>query len=250
MDFFDLVTISESTMELVNPSTTEKILKLGRALRLQEGSRVIDFGCGYAEPLVLWAEAYGISGVGIDIRQAACDRARQKVTSRGLADRIEIVCASGDEYIFEPAAFDAATCIGATFIWGGFQPTVRAMKRAIKKGGRLGVGEPYWRHANVPLEVREQDPEIAFEPDFVRAARDEGFDLETIIRASHDDWDRYESDDWHGLILWLEENPDHPERKQVYDHLRKMQDEYFAYGREHLGWAMFVLSPSAGEPRR
>lgn len=246
MDFFDLVTISERTMELVNPSTPAKVLKLGRALRLQEGSRVIDFGCGYAEALVLWAKAYGISGIGIDIRQAACDRAREKVMARGLADRIEIVCGKGDEYRFEPAAFDAATCIGATFIWGGFQPSIRAMKRAIRKGGRLGVGEPYWRHANVPQEVRELDPEILFEADVLRAAREEGFDLEIIVRANLDDWDRYESDNWHGLIHWLEENPNHPEREQVYNFLRRQQDEYFAYGREHLGWAMMALAPGQG----
>ena len=246
MDFFDLVTISERTMELVNPSTPEKILKLGRFLRLQEGSRVIDFGCGYAEALVLWAEAYGISGVGIDIRQSACDRARQKVEARGLAERIEIICAKGAEYAFETAAFDAATCIGASFIWGGFQPTVRAMKRAIRKGGRLAVGEPYWRHAGVPREVRDREPEIPFEPDILRAMRAEGFDLETVLRASLDDWDRYQSGDWHGLILWLEENPDHPDRDQVINHLRQQQDEYLAYGREHIGWAMMVLAPAVG----
>lgn len=232
-------------MEIVNPSSPEKVLKLGRSLRLREGSRVIDFGCGYAEPLLLWAEAFGISGIGIDVRQAACDRAREKLEAKGLSERIEIVCASGAEYPFETAAFDAATCIGATFIWGGFQPAVRAMKGAIRQGGRLGVGEPYWRHANVPQEVRELDPEIPFEPDILQAARAEGFELETIIRSGLDDWDRYQSDNWHGLILWLEENPDHPEREQVYHFLRRQQDEYFTYGREHLGWAMMALVPTA-----
>ena len=61
-----------------------------------------------------------------------------------------------------------------------------------------------------------------------------------------DDWDRYQSDDWRGLILWLEENPDHPDRDQVIRHLRQQQDEYYAYGREHIGWAMIALAPGAG----
>lgn len=243
MEFLDLVTISERTMELVNPTSSEKILKLGRFLRFQEGSRVIDFGCGYGEALVLWAEEFGISGVGIDVRQEACDRASEKIEARGLAERLEIVCARGDEYPFETGAYDAATCIGATFIWGGFQPAVRAMKKALRRGGRLGVGEAYWRLATVPQEVRDREPEIPFESEILQAARAEGFDLETIIRASQDDWDRYESDNWHGLVLWLEENRHHPEWNEVYDHLRQIQDEYFGYGREYIGWAMMVLAP-------
>ena len=113
MNFFDLVNISERYMELVNPSTAEKMLTLGKFLRLHEGSRVIDFGCGYAEALVLWAERFGILGIGVDIREHACERARKKVSDRGLSDRIEIVCGRGSEYLFEEGAFDAATCIGA-----------------------------------------------------------------------------------------------------------------------------------------
>jgi hypothetical protein len=94
--------------------------------------------------------------------------------------------------------------------------------------------------------VRDREPEIPFEPDILRAMRAEGFDLETVLRASLDDWDRYQSDDWHGLILWLEENPDLPDRDQVINHLRQQQDEYLAYGREHIGWAMMVLAPAVG----
>ena len=84
MDFFDLVNISERYMELVNPSTHEKTITFGKFLRLREGSRVIDFGCGYAEPLVLWAEHFGIVGTRIDVREHACERARQKIAQKGL----------------------------------------------------------------------------------------------------------------------------------------------------------------------
>jgi len=67
MDFFDLMSISHRYMEILNPSTSEKIIKLGKLLKLKEGNRVIDFGCGCAEPLIIWAEEFGITGIGIDI---------------------------------------------------------------------------------------------------------------------------------------------------------------------------------------
>jgi len=76
-------------------------------------------------------------------------------------------------------------------------------------------------------------------------AREEGFDIEYVIRASHDDWDRYESDNWYGLIRWLEDNPSHPSRHEVIAHLHRTQDEYLRYGREFCGWAMYALAPAA-----
>jgi len=243
MNFFDLVNISERFMEIVNPSTPEKTINLGRFLRLREGSRVIDFGCGYAEALVLWAEHFGIRGIGIDVREHACERARRKVSDRGLDHRIEIVCAKGAEYSFEEKAFDAATCIGASFIWDGFRPTIRAMSRAATPQGRLGIGEPYWLTDNVPARYAAEEASVHTESELLRTAREEGFEFEYVIRASHDDWDRYEADNWHGLISWLEENPGHPERDEVTRHLHKIQEEYVTYGRRYLGWAMYVLAP-------
>lgn len=248
MEFFDLVNISERYMEIVNPSTPEKIVKLGRFLRLREGSRVIDFGCGYGEALVLWAKQFGIHGTGIDVRQHVCERAKRKVAAKGLSDRIEIVCGKGADYVFEEQAFDAATCIGASFIWDGYRSAIRAMKPAIRPGGRVGIGEPYWTRDRVPPEYAAQMPSIHTEYQLLQMAREEGFDFEYVIRASHDDWDRYEADNWHGLIRWIEENPEHPERGEVIAHLHRIQDQYLKYEREYVGWAMYVLAPRDYRP--
>ena len=69
----------------------------------------------------------------------------------------------------------------------------------------------------------------------------EGFTFEHLIRSSGDDWDRYEGSNWYGLDRWLEENPKHQGRKQVSDWLIKVQDDYLEWGREHLGWAIYIL---------
>lgn len=243
MKFFDLVNISERYMELINPCTPEKVLTIGRFLGLKEGSRVIDFGCGYGEALALWAKHFGICGIGIDAREHACDRARKKTSERGFADRIKIICGNAAEYPFEKQAFDVAACIGASFIWGGCRATIRGMKDAIHTDGKLVIGEPYWLKGHVPPEYAKAEQEVHAERELLQIARDEGFDFEYMVRASHDDWDRYEADNWYGLVRWIEENPKHPERQEVIDHLHKIQDEYLRYGREYMGWAMYILNP-------
>ncbi len=251
MDFFDFFNIAEREIEILDPTSSEKIITVGKFLRLRPGSRLVDFGCGYAEPLVLWAEKYGISGIGIDVRPHACDRARRKIEDKGLAGRIEIVCAPGADYAFEPGAFDAATCIGATFVFGGYRQTIQAMRRAVRPNGRLAIGEIYWQTDSLPAEVLKQYPDCTAEKDLFAITREEGFDVEYVVRASHDDWDTYSAGNWHGLVRWLEENPNHPERVQVVQHLRETQDEYVRFERPYLGWAMYVLAPAPdGKPGR
>ncbi len=246
MEFFELMAISHKYMEILNPSTPEKIIKLGKMLGMKGGSRVIDFGCGTGEPLALWSQEFGIRGVGVDISEGFCQRARQKLAAKGLSDRIEIVRSAGAEFAFEPGSFDVATCIGATFVFGGYRETIAAMKRAIGPDGKLGIGEVYWAGDAIPPEYAQRETSCHTEWELLQWTREQGFELEYVIRASPDDWDRYLSDNWHGLLRWLEENPDHPDRDQVFRHLRNDQDDYVRYQRKYLGWAMYVLR---GVPR-
>jgi len=244
MNFFDYVNISERNIELIDPLTPEKVLKAGRILKLNEKSRVIDFGCGYAEMLVLWAKEFGISGVGIEVREHACNRARNKVESNGFSDRIEIVCMKGADYEFKPEAFDVAACVGATFIWGGFRETIQSMRKAVKPGGRLLIGEAYWKKDDVPEEYCKQNEGTVSEYELMMMAREEGFDFEYLIRSSIDDWDNYEAANWLGALAWADEHPDHPQHKELIDMLHHEQDIYTRYTREYHGWAMYALKPS------
>ncbi|MFA5078040.1 MAG: class I SAM-dependent methyltransferase [Dehalococcoidia bacterium] len=243
MEFLDIMGIAHRYMEILNPSSPEKIIKLGKLLKLEKGKRLIDFGCGCAEPLVLWAEEFGVTGIGIDISREFCDRARKKLAARGLSDRIEIVCSNGADYKFEKGAFDAATCIGATFIFGSYQKTIQAIKGAIHPNGRLGIGETHWLSDRVHPEYAQKQTATYTEPELTQFTRDEGFELEYIIRAGRDDWDRYISDNWYALIRWLEENPTHTDYEQVFKHFRSDQDEYLQFQRQYMGWAMYCLAP-------
>jgi ubiquinone/menaquinone biosynthesis C-methylase UbiE len=242
MDRMKLYDIAERYMELINPFDSQKIKTLGKSLGLKEGSKVIEFGCGFAENMVIWAETYGIEAVGMDIREYAYERAIKKIEGKGLSDRLKVFCEDGAKFQFEKGAYDVAACIGASFIWGDYRSTIKAMKEAINPKGKLVIGEPYSLKEPIPPEY-EEGQGIHTEHELLQIARDEGFDFEYMVRASHDDWDRYEATNWLGLVKWLEENSDHPDRLQVKDWFYKIQDEYLKYGREYLGWAVYILNP-------
>lgn len=243
MHFFDLKNISEKYIELVNPISPKKVIKVGELLGLNPNSRVIEFGCGYGEILALWAEAFGISGVGIELRDFACERARKKMIAKGLADRIEIICEDGAKYKFEEGAFDVAACIGATFIWDDFQSCIKAIKPAVHSKGKLAIGETYWLKERVPPEYAKGEKTTYAESELLRMIREEEYDLEYIARATHNEWDNYVTMDWYGYLRWIEQNPNHPEREEVIRHFHMDQDKYLKYDREYMGWAIYVLTP-------
>lgn len=246
MHVFDYVNITGRFMEWENPISLHKMTQAGALLNLQEGSRVIDFGCGYGEILALWAERFGIHGVGVEVRPYACERAEAKMRQRGVADRVEIVCASGAEYEFQPGSFDLAICLGATFIWGGYAGALQAMQQAVHPTGRLAIGEEYWLSEAVPTAYLRQEEGALQEWEILAATRQAGWELSYVVRASRSDWDRYEGDRWQGALHWLQEHPQRPEREDVLARLRRGQDAYLTYGRAYMGWAVYLLQRLAG----
>ncbi len=244
MDFLDIKNISERFMELINPTSPEKVLEVGQAIGLKEGDRVLDVGCGFGELLVLWAEQFGIRGVGVEIRAAACDRAKAKIEARGLSDRLEILCQGGADYPIAPNSYDVIACLGATFIWDGFRGTVRHLKPGLLPGGHLVIGEPYWRHSQVPTDIAEKE-QIHHEYELWEMVQAESMTLKYMVRASESDWARYEAGDWLGLVDWLEHHPDHPDRAAIREHFLREQEAYLRFGREYIGWAIYVLTELA-----
>jgi SAM-dependent methyltransferase len=241
MEFFELKNISERFINLINPSSPEKMIRIGEILRLHPESQVIDFGCGFGEVLALWGEHFGISGLGIDIREHACQRAHQRIAMANLDERIEIICANGANYSFEKNVYDVAVCTGASFIWDKFGDALIALSTAVHKGGKIVIGEPHWLSDETPPVYRQRMEEVHSEYELLQRIHEEGMELEYLVRASHDDWDRYEADNRNGLVRWIEENPHHLEQDSVVEHLRQSQEEYLQYGRQYLGWAIYVL---------
>jgi len=243
MDYFELVEISTQHLELTSPAAPEKLWTIGHYLGLNSEKRVIDFGCGYGQALTLWAEDFGISGVGVDIHQFLCKRATERVAARALTELVEIVCSNAADYEFEAHSFDIASCLGASFIWGGYRQAIRKMKIALCSGGKIVVGEPYYTHGKIPSKLIKYEGDLHTEFELMQITREEGFEIEFVVRASGDDWDRYVSSSWYGLLRWIDENPDHIERQYVIDYLHKSQDMYLKYQRKYEGWALYILNP-------
>jgi hypothetical protein len=136
------------------------------------------------------------------------------------------------------AAYDAALCIGASFVWGTIADAAAALTPAVRPGGCVAIGEPFWLRWPLPGGV---DPE-----QFVglreTVARFEAGDIAAtgLIAASLDDWDRYQSLRWRAIEEWLRDHPDDPRRAELRSGNEGFKRRYLETYRPLLGWAIFT----------
>ena len=86
-----------------------KLRRICRKLRLQEGDRVLDIGCGFGGLMLFAAEHYGVTGCGITNAASHHAVASQRAQMASLSDRVEFIC--GD-YSIVGGEFDKIVSVG------------------------------------------------------------------------------------------------------------------------------------------
>ena len=230
--------VAERDHELQNPTSPAKIRLLGERLRLGPETRVLDMACGSGGPAIQLAGAFGCRILGVERSPEFVARGHERVAAAGLEELIEIVEADAKEFPLEPESFDVALCLGASFAWDGLPGTLAALAPAVRSGGHVVVGEPYWRTWPLPEGVDDINAVTLLET--VRRFEAAGLAVVTLIASSDDDWDTYESLHWRALEEWLVESPGDPDAPGIRARHLANRDAYLSIERALLGWAIFA----------
>jgi cyclopropane-fatty-acyl-phospholipid synthase len=126
---------------------------VAQKLRLREGMRFLDVGCGWGSMLIHAAERYGVTGIGVTISRRQAELARARVREAGLSDRIEIRLADYRDVADGP--YDAVSSIGMFEHVGLSQLDLyfRRLRTLLRPGGLLlnhGIGRPPGRRPLLP----------------------------------------------------------------------------------------------------
>lgn len=245
MDRWRYFAITHRDHVICNPTSLAKLDELIGLLDLRPGARVLDVACGKAEFLARMVERCAGSGVGVDASPQFAAAARDRLRQRGLARAVLLHEQDGADYDGTAASFDVASCLGASWIWGGHRGTLQALARFARPGGRVLVGEPYWR--------TEPDPDYLAAAELTRemfgthaANLATGVELGLIplfaTASTLDEWDRYEGLQWRAAETWAVAYPDDPDRDELLRRLRHERDTYLRWGRDTLGWALYLFA--------
>lgn len=241
--------IAEARHRILNPLLESHLRLIGGIAGVGPGSRVLDLACGKGEMLCRWAEWLGSGGVGVDLSPVFSAAARARAVELGVAGRIEIVEGDAATHRAEAGAFDVVSCIGATWIGGGLVGTVELMRPALRPGGTLLVGEPYWIDPPPPEALVAYgfgpDDYASLEGTFERLDA-AGLELVEMVLASPESWDRYEAAQWLAVTDWLAANPDDPDHAAMVKFREEGRRNYLRWGRRYLGWGVFATRVRQG----
>jgi SAM-dependent methyltransferase len=227
--------VAERYHEIQNPIGADKIRLLGARIALGPGQRVLDIASGRGGPAIILASAFGCEVVGVEKASVFVEAARERIAAEGLDDLISIHEQDAADFVIEPESWDAALCLGATWIWGGLEGTVAALVAGVRSSGHIAVGEVYRRRPRAA-----GDDEWVSLAETVRAFERAGPPVTMLIAASEDDWDAYESLHWASLEEWLVKNADDPGVAEIRAQHEESKWEYLERGRDALGWAILA----------
>jgi cyclopropane fatty-acyl-phospholipid synthase-like methyltransferase len=240
MNPFRYRAVAEADHDIQNPLSPEKLKRVVDYLRLQDGEKLVDVGCGKGSLLLQATSEHQIEAVGLELNPTFTAASRQALAERRPAGGVRIIEGPALDFTEAPGAFDVAACIGATFALGGFEPSLDWLAAAVKPGGRIAVGEPFMLGALSP-EARQRWPEYDRSlPDIATALRMRTLELTGIVASSQDDWDHYESQHWRASAAWRRANPDDPDAAWLTQKIDADRADYLAGEREGFGWAVFI----------
>ena len=148
-------------------------------LRLRDGARILDLGCGLGDDTLQLGERVGASGhvIGVDVSASMINEARRRAEGRGLPVAFEV----GDSQAlrFAPGTFDGVRSERMMMHVPDAQRAVGEMARVLKPGGRLTKRDrrtvDRWRRRllvdgrDVFSEPRDDDePDEGCQPDRAR----------------------------------------------------------------------------------
>ena len=125
-----------------------------------------------------------------------------------------------------------ASCVGGSWVYQGHRGTLEALSAMVKPGGLVLAGEPFWKIAPDPeyLRLTEQHAEsYGSHASNVQTGVDLGLTFLYTIVSADDDWDRYEG---------LQSQAAEP----LLATMRKNRDAYLRWGRDCLGWALYLFT--------
>jgi SAM-dependent methyltransferase len=233
-----------------NPTSVARLDELIGWLDLPRRPRILDAGCGKGELLLRVAERYGgvggeaLTATAIDLSPYCVADLRSAIARRAPKASIDVLQMDAGAFAADPGAYDLACALGVSWAYGGHRGAIQRLAAAVRPGGQVLVGEPYWRRepeqAYLDWSGMRRD-EFGSHAGNVEVGVEEGLVPLIALASNEDEWDRYETLQWRATARYATANPADPDTPELVARVARNRHEYLTWGRETLGWSLYLF---------
>jgi SAM-dependent methyltransferase len=248
MDRLKFFELSRRYHLIDNPISVPKLERVIDVLNLTAGARVLDVASGKGELLARIAEKYRAHCTGIEHNPAFCAEANARARGRGLSALVEVREQRGQDFRADDGSYDAAMCVGAEWIFGGWHGTLAQLAQWTRKSGSIVAGTPFWSTTPSPDYLALSgisEGSFSTHSGNVAVGESLGLTLLYTVTSDQDDWDHYCGLTWLAAYDHIRDHPDDPDNPEIAALTRKDQESYFGGGRQFLGWGIYVFRKAA-----
>jgi ubiquinone/menaquinone biosynthesis C-methylase UbiE len=238
--------IAHQSHTFYNPVNSSKIDKVIELLDLKDNDKVIDIGAGKGEILFRIIERYRAKCIAIEKYVGFTEQLQVNAEKRGVLNNIEIITKDAKaamKTINEP--FEAAICIGSTHALGGLHETLDTLRKCVKKGGYVLIGEGYWKQQPCKEYLEAlggaEESELLTHFENVKAGENLGLIPLWSYTANEDEWDEYEWLYSMSIENYCCEHPEDPDRDAMLQKIRTWRSTYLKWGRDTLGFGIYLF---------
>ncbi len=239
--------IGHAHHKFYNPISEAKVERILNSVNLKPLDKVIDIGSGKCEILIRLIEKYNIFGTGIELYKGFVNEAHQNASQRIDSKSLILVNEDAKEFLSNNTytqQYDMGICVGSTHVLGGFESTIKELKKCVKNGGYIVVGECYWK-AKPSYEylcaLDSDESELNTHYGNIKTAEGLGLISLWSTVASEDDWDEYECLYSMSIENYCNDHTEDEDCQEMLQKIRNWRNAYFSMGRDTLGFGLYLL---------
>jgi SAM-dependent methyltransferase len=231
-----------------SPISNEKANQLVQLLETCPGGRALDAGCGTGEFLLRVVAHHSVHGLGVDQDPSCIAAAQASAAARGLASRCEFRAADVKALEAEPDAFDLGICVGSTHAFGAgdaaYPNAIASLKHLVRPGGRLLIGECYWKQKPDPDYLKLIGDPVGIYRDHagnISFAEQRGLAPLYAAVSRDDEWEEFEQGHHARVRSDAEANPNDSTLAARLNRSRQWLDGYLRWGRTTMGFGLYLF---------
>jgi len=224
---------------LISMASVENIIEMGRFLKFNENSKILDLCCGYGTMLKILCQEYNINGKGIDLSKEFIDIGKNRIKEANISEKINLECSNINDC--KEIGYDVVICT-ETYILGSLNNAITELAKFIKPNGTIIIGLLTSPEEEIPDELKEFDGiNLHKEIDVYNSLLDSGYAISFIARSTQNQWDKYFTWDSKRTVSEIRSAKTVEEKKKAEEWLKKWYTMYAKYRIKYEQWCLYAI---------